>query len=230
MNCDQARLSLAAHLFGAIDPAEGAEVEQHVRDCPSCRAELDDLAELPPLLDRLTPADIARLEHGFADEDAPAPTVTDLRPAPELLDRLLASAVRRHRWRRVMLSVAVAAVLLVTVLGGGSMILTLTRPAPPDQVVVLTGADPGSQVYGEARLTARPWGTSITVAVAGLPAGTECGLVAITVDGRRQALGAWRADYSGTADVTVATSYSLSELESLLINELDREPLLRLRR
>lgn len=230
MTCDQTRLSLGAYLFGAIDPAESAEVEEHVRACPACRAELADLAELPPLLDRLTPADVDGLEYGFADAGAVTQTVTDLRPPPELLDRLLATASRRHRWRRLLLSVAVAAAILATVIGGGSMIMTLTRPAAPDQVVTLSGADPGSRVHGEARLTSRPWGTSITVDVAGLPAGTECSLIAITVDGRRQTVGAWRADYSGAADVTAATSYSLSEVQSLLINELDHEPLLRLRR
>ncbi|GAB3742737.1 zf-HC2 domain-containing protein [Microlunatus parietis] len=230
MNCDQARLSLGAYLFGAIDRAEGVEVEEHVRDCPACRAELADLAELPPLLDRLTPADVERLEHGFAGEDPGAQTVTELRPSPDLLDRLLAAASRRHRWRRLLVSVAVAAAVLTAALGGGSMILSLIRPAPPDQVVVLTGADPGTQVHGQARLTARPWGTSITVDIAGLPAGTECSLVAVAADGRRQSLGAWEADYSGTADVTVATSYSLSEIASLVINDRDHEPLLRLRR
>lgn len=230
MTCDETRLNLGAYLFGAIDPAESAEVEAHLRDCPSCRAELADLAELPPLLDRLTPADVDRLEHGFASEDPAAHTVTELRPSPELLDRLLAAAARRHRWRRLLLSVAVAAAVLAAVLGGGTMIMTLTRPAPPDQVVVLTGADPGSAVHGEARLTARSWGTSITVDIAGLPAGTECSLVAIAADGRRQSLGAWEVDYSGAADVTAATSFSLSELESLLINDRDHDPLLRLRR
>jgi anti-sigma factor RsiW len=42
--CAQVRLELGAYLLGAIEPAQRAMVNRHLRACPACRAELSDLA------------------------------------------------------------------------------------------------------------------------------------------------------------------------------------------
>ena len=48
--------SLTAYLDGALDPAERAEVEAHLAQCASCRAERDRLAAAVALLARLPPS------------------------------------------------------------------------------------------------------------------------------------------------------------------------------
>jgi anti-sigma factor RsiW len=60
MSTDHAsmRLALGAYLLGALDPAEHAQIEAHVAECPDCRAELAELAGLPGQLARVSLAEI----------------------------------------------------------------------------------------------------------------------------------------------------------------------------
>jgi anti-sigma factor RsiW len=42
------------YLLGALVPPERADFAGHLRTCPACRRELDELAHLPALLRRVT--------------------------------------------------------------------------------------------------------------------------------------------------------------------------------
>ncbi|MFJ9243628.1 anti-sigma factor family protein [Streptomyces sp. NPDC101776] len=43
MNCERELPELAAHAVGALDPAEEAQVDSHVRKCPDCATEVDGI-------------------------------------------------------------------------------------------------------------------------------------------------------------------------------------------
>ncbi|WP_432929475.1 zf-HC2 domain-containing protein [Microbispora sp. CA-135349] len=60
MTCEEVRISLGAHVLGALDAEETAEVEAHLETCAACREELDELSGLPPLLALVSAEDIER--------------------------------------------------------------------------------------------------------------------------------------------------------------------------
>ena len=41
--CRERRIALGAYVLGALEPAEGAEIEAHLADCAGCREELAGL-------------------------------------------------------------------------------------------------------------------------------------------------------------------------------------------
>ena len=45
--------NLGAYTMGLLDPAEARAVRSHLADCPDCRRQLDELAEVKDLLDRV---------------------------------------------------------------------------------------------------------------------------------------------------------------------------------
>ena len=58
MTCPEAPGDLGAYVLGALEPDERRRVDEHLRDCPACAAELADLATLPTLLDRVDPTEL----------------------------------------------------------------------------------------------------------------------------------------------------------------------------
>jgi anti-sigma factor RsiW len=125
--CRQIRQSLGVYVLGAIDPAERAQVDEHLATCRECREELASLAGLPAMLRKVPVVEAERL--AAAEED---PELTGM-PSPEMLTSLLgrtANVRRIHRWRGLA---AAAAVALVAVAGGAAVTNALQQPAtsPP---------------------------------------------------------------------------------------------------
>ncbi|GAB2613065.1 hypothetical protein GCM10027168_52200 [Streptomyces capparidis] len=50
MDCEQARVDLASHVLGALDAADGAEMEAHLAGCPLCALERESLARVAVLV------------------------------------------------------------------------------------------------------------------------------------------------------------------------------------
>ena len=48
--CREIRQALGVYVLGAIDPAERAQVDEHLASCPGCREDLAGLAGLPAML------------------------------------------------------------------------------------------------------------------------------------------------------------------------------------
>ena len=70
-----------AYVLGALDPAERAEFEAHLRTCAACRAEVAEIAPLPGLLGLV--------------RDEPESVPDPLLPDPLLPDTLLPGLLRR---------------------------------------------------------------------------------------------------------------------------------------
>ena len=128
-DCGDIRHALGVYVLGAIDPAERAAVDSHLKDCADCREELAGLAGLPALLGRVPLADAERLA---LDSVEPK----DLEePSAELLDSLLQQVAARRRARRWrVIAVAAAAAIVIAVggglAGGGADPRTAARPCP----------------------------------------------------------------------------------------------------
>src|SRR5262249_24420549 len=113
--CRGIRQALGVYVLGAIDPAERAQVDEHLATCPECREELASLAGLPAMLRKVPVVEAERL--AAAEDD---PGLTGM-PSPEILPSLLGrpATVRRiRRWRGLA---AAAAVALVAIAGGAAV-------------------------------------------------------------------------------------------------------------
>jgi Putative zinc-finger len=177
--CAHVRLELGAYLVGAIEPAQRAMVNRHLRTCPACRAELSDMAGLPSLLRRIPADSVGRL---ICDDPVDAP------PAPSL-SALLRRVTALRRRRRI---VSVAA-LAITGAATASAVLALhatDRPAAAVAwAVTVSGTSPVTGAWAGVRYTGQPWGTKLQVSITGVAPGTHCQLLVIGTGGQDVAAG-----------------------------------------
>jgi anti-sigma factor RsiW len=222
MNCQEVTMSLGVYLVGAIDPGERAEVDAHLRECARCRSELDEIAILPSMLDKLSLDDVgevipvpvpsedlfarvaaqARVEAGRADgssDDADGSEVTPMR--------------RRPRWQSIA-----AAAAAVVVIGGVSVtaVKVLQSSNGPDTI--------SAQEHGvrmRVALSSQTAGTALRIAVSGLKNDEHCRLIAVANDGSTDLIGQWDATYAGEWQMTGSTSIQSENLSKLVLYDRD---------
>ena len=96
---DELRRLLGGFLLGGLDEGDTDRLDAHLLDCDECRSELDRLAPVPELLQRLPEA---QREDGQA---GPIALVVSAKPSPERIESLLrkmrAERSRENReWNR----------------------------------------------------------------------------------------------------------------------------------
>jgi hypothetical protein len=188
--CREIRQALGVYVLGAIDPAERAQVDEHLATCLECREELASLAGLPAMLRKVPIVEAERL--AAQEQDLELAGV----PSTEMLTSLIARTtnVRRiHRWR----SVAAAAAVAIVALGGGVAVANaLQPPAAPSQPGVAWQQASGSGPVTGAHLTVKyrnePWGTRMLVNVTGLQPGSVCQLRVMDATGGTSVVGSWK--------------------------------------
>ncbi len=204
---------LGSYLVGALDPAERAEVEQHLSLCASCREELASYAGLPGLMSRVTREEV---QSGV------------LVPPPSLLPAVLAvvqrqraaEAGRLRRWRAAtgvaLVASAAAAVAVVGIPGG-----------EPSRVAF--DAAGGQVATGDLATEDKPWGTALHLRVH-LPDAPSYVAYAVDAAGHRTVAASWGRTAGGHMEVDGATALHRSELASVLITSRSGKPLLSTRR
>ena len=233
------RFDLGPLVLGSLSPEERAGIEAHVATCTSCQAELAELAPLPGLLHRLTPAEaewagatpdllpglLARAAELTGDAAGPRDidgTGDTVEPPARTSDGA-SSHVRRSGRRAAgwaAAGVAVAAGVSWMFAAGP---LSGTEPAPT--CVVVEAHDDQTGISGEVTLSEAESGTDLRLELSGVPAGSECQLVAVTADGS-DVTASWDATYGGQATFTGSTHYAIEDIEKLLITTPDGETLL----
>lgn len=222
MTCDDARLALGSLVLGALADQEAAQVREHLRSCAACRADYDELADMPRLMG-LVP--IAEATHG--------PPVVP----PALRDELVRTlAVERARQRRRRVArTAVGGVGLAAIgaaIGFGVADgTTVEAPVPPaTQVLAATDSDTG--VWGRVVLDGVAWGTRLDLELSGVTPGETCQLVAITADGVREVTSTWTvpavAPESGYLSVPGATGLTPDLIDTFEVVAGDGRTLLSL--
>jgi hypothetical protein len=192
---------LGAYLLGGLEPDEAAAFDRHLADCRVCRAELDDLATLPALLDAVPVTDAVAL-------------TTPARPAvPAPLTRgLLAALAARRRRGRLLWSAALAAVaaacLALGVLAGP---LLSPHPGPDASYSVAAANGPRFTVD----LVKKTWGTELAVDGNSMPADGTLSLWVKGRDGGEDRACAWTATPSGKVRITGATPLQLASIGSI---------------
>lgn len=181
MTCEEARLALGAYVLGALDADEAAEVEEHIRDCDECRAEHEELRDMPRLLGLVT------LEDAVDGPAAPTATRRD-----ELIEAAI--AVRRGERRRRAswttaggVAIAAAAAAIGFGLGDAAVVDEVVDP----DLQVLAASDPTTGVRGQVELDGVAWGTRLALELAGVSSGETCSLVAVSSAGNRETTATW---------------------------------------
>jgi anti-sigma factor RsiW len=103
---------LGAYALDAVEPDEAVAIEDHLRDCPRCRAEVAEHRETAAFLAHAgadAPPEVWSRIASTIGDDAPAPVVP---MAPRLR-----TGTRRSRWPVATAAVGVAAASVIGVLG-----------------------------------------------------------------------------------------------------------------
>ena len=207
-SCREIRHSLGVYVLGAIDPAERAEVDEHLATCADCREELASLAGLPALLRRVPTAEAERL--AVADQADPAdPAAEETVAGDEMLPSLLtrtAQARRVRRWRELAVAAAVAVLALGAGAAGASALASGTsgsgsashaQAAAKHTWHTVSAVDSETGATLTVKYASVPWGTTMTARVSGIPPGTVCQFVVTDTSGRHYVVGGWRVNYRG---------------------------------
>jgi anti-sigma factor RsiW len=183
--CRETRQLLGVYVLGAIDPAERAQVDEHLGECQLCRDELAGLAGLPAMLGHVPVADVERLSA------LPAGQPEMEEPSDELLNSLLKKVAAKRRSRMWRGAAAAAAAVLVAAGGaaaGGQLVGTHQGKVPSE---VATGSNARSNVAAEVDYSATDWGTAMRVQVSGINPGTTCKFWVVQKDGKESLAGSW---------------------------------------
>lgn len=206
MNAEHAsvRVLLGAHVLGGLSPEERAEVDDHLAQCPDCRAEVVAFSVVPGLLGR-----------------GPIPGPLEPEAPREGSFAALLESVRRERrrTRRTMRLRALAAVACLVVLAGfvgwamprGGAEPRSTAGDPTGTVVVLT-ADTVSGPSGSAVLDERAWGTAVRLEATSLPSVGPMHLAVTDDAGRVEQAAIWGPTPTGSAVVEGATSIATDRI------------------
>lgn len=211
---DDVRMLIGAYVLGGLGETDRRVLEAHLPVCEECRDELARSAPLAGLLRRAPGASVPRPQvTREAGTDAAPPS------SPAVLDRLLervraAGVARRRRTRRQWLALA-AAVIVAAGLGLGTMLQFGPSTGP---AAAFTSAA-GYSVSGSATLTAKPWGTAVSVTLADLPAGAPgpFTLQVSSVEGRKEQAATWAITPNGSAAVTGASALNLPDIRSISV-------------
>ena len=172
MTCPDASADLGAYVLGALEPEERRRIDDHLRRCPACAAELAEFSGLPALLDRVDPSDLGS---------------RGVTPSPDLFARMSAAAAPRARAR----TWALVAAVVLTVLGIGGVAVWLAGSG--EQTVTATAG----AVRATVTASTVDDGSALDVAVAGMRPEEICHLVAVDVAGGRHPAGDWPASEAG---------------------------------
>jgi predicted anti-sigma-YlaC factor YlaD len=204
-SCREIRHSLGVYVLGAIDPAERAQVDEHLATCADCREELASLAGLPALLRRVPTAEAERLAVADQADRAAEETAAGDEMLPSLLART-AKARRVRRWRELAAAAAVVVLALGAGAAGASVLASGTsgsgsgshaQAAARHTWHTVSGLDSTTGATLTVKYASVPWGTTMTARVSGIPAGTVCQFVVTDTHGHRFVLGGWRVNYRG---------------------------------
>ena len=217
---DELRMLLGGYLLGGLDDADTDRLDAHLLDCYRCREELDRLAPIPELLQRLP--DAART----GGPGGPGGVALAARPTParieSLLSKMRAERTRDRRLARVRWLAAAAVVLIAAVIGFG--VVTSDRSRTPTQALpspqlVTAQFEPaaGSGLSGEAVLAPKAWGVSISLDVSRLQGDGPFYCQVRNANGDIEQAAVWGPTSTGNAKVTGASSIQIRNVSAIAI-------------
>jgi Putative zinc-finger len=206
-SCREWRESLGAYALGQLGEEERVRLEAHLEGCPSCSAEIEQLAALSH---PMSLADPARFD------SAPA-------LPPALAGRVAAAIggeLQTQRRRRFGFgfgfagaAAAVAAVLAIFVFTGGSS-------QGPERHVSFASLPKGTEI--SAKLIPNAFGTEIHMYVKGVDSGTLCRVYLKSREGTELSAGTFRYRWGDGSYPILSSALDLSKTEALEVRVGDR--------
>ncbi|WJV44839.1 zf-HC2 domain-containing protein [Streptomyces flavofungini] len=168
-----------AYALGVLDKADAFRFEDHLTECVHCRERVSELA---------VPARLLKT-HGRSVAYVFDPTAA---PDPRLLDRLVDETGRLRRARRRRWLGAVAAGVVLAVVGPAAAVLSA---GGGDGALRVAAHDGRSGMAAVLTARERAWGTEVGIQVHqdGGAGRRVCELVAVGDDGSREVVTTWRA-------------------------------------
>lgn len=207
----------AAYLMDALEPADRAEYEAHLRQCEVCRGQVELIRPTADLLGQLDRDDLFA-----ATGPDPALAIPDT-----VLPRLLAAASRRQPRRRAVVAalsalVAAASIAFVVMVPGSS------PPAPAASPMVALAS---SAVSATVALKPTAWGTQIDLTCwyrdgTSAPTGYRYALTVTDKDGDTYTLGDWQLKPGAPIVFHTGTALSASDIKQIDIVTADGTKLL----
>jgi hypothetical protein len=222
---EEMRRLLGGYLLGGLDEPDTDRLDAHLRDCDECRDELELLSPVPELLRRLPEA-----QRSSGSVVAKPLVSLSARPSAEniegLLSRMRAERRKVRRTAGVRWLAAAAVVLIAAVIGFGviqNSRQTSTPEAVPSPQLITAQFEPaqGSGMTGEAILTGKVWGVSVSVEVTKLRGEGPFKCEMENVEGQVEQAAAWGPTPSGNAKVIGATWFQLSDVHSVKIADYE---------
>lgn len=223
MNVDHPRFADwdAAYVVGALSTADRRLFEEHLDDCPQCRAALADLAPTLGLLARVSP------DRAEALLDAGSAAAVG-GPDPAARARLVAVGSRLSRRRRTVVwgsvVAAAAAVAIVVAFAVSTAVVPVVRPAETVALQPVTEVP----LTAKVQLTAVAWGTRIDMTCTYGPSDDPYApakewpyvLVVTSTDGTTSELSSWRAGPGSTARLQAGTALDADEIASIEVRAM----------
>ena len=216
---DELRRLLGGYLLGGLDEADTDRLDAHLRDCDECRLELERLAPVPELLRRLPEAQAAG-GHGAPVLNLAARPTTER--VERLMSRMRAERGRQRRIAGVRWLAAAAVVLIAAVIGFG--VITSDRSGPPVQslpspqlVTAQFESEEGSGLTGEAVLTPKTWGVSVSLDVSRLEGDGPFVCQVRNAAGQVEQAAIWGATPTGNAKVIGASSIQMRDVSAVSV-------------
>ena len=204
---DEIRVLLGAYVLGGLSSVDRRAFEDHLATCAECREELARSAPLPGLLTRAPRADTI-LQPATVQEGPDS--------LARLLDRVRSARASDRRRNRAGWLVAASVVVLGGV--GLTVVPTLLNDDDPVGTTVAFSAAADLAVSGQATMTPKPWGTSLTVSLSDLPPSDGPFVLQVTSDdGAVEQAAVWGNTPAATAQVTGATSLDTVEIRSIAV-------------
>lgn len=205
-----------AYALGVLDAADTFRFDDHLVDCPRCRAlvaELHPTAQQLAAYDRLTPRHVEPLAA----------------PGPGLADRVVAEAGRLHRAGRRRWLCTVAAGVVLVFAPPAAALLNTGGPAPEQ----ITARDGRTGVSATLTTRDRDWGTDVGLRVRDPEGSHVCELVAVGTDGSETTVTTWKVP-AGRPSAELSTrggaALSREDIARYEVRTTDGRRLLTLRR
>jgi hypothetical protein len=195
---------LLDYAIGLPNAPTARATEAHLRVCPSCRRELQQLREVDTALRRLPP-------ELFLDGPPQGGELALQRAMRQVRDEKTRHRGAHRGPRRTVL--VAAAATIAALVGGGSWLighqagvneLTGQVTALPAGTHV-SASSPVTGVRLSAVITPAPGWVRVTATVTGIPAGEQCNLVVVDRAGVRHIAAGWLASASGQTEGTTVT-------------------------
>lgn len=205
-------VTLGCYALGVLDAHESLGVEQHLRGCPSCRAQVADFHRIRMVLDEIPreaflheleleadlpkPSDLVlqRTLRQIRNESViPQPRAADPRPraSPSAVEESLPEPqhAKSRRWPGYLAAAAVAAVVAF---GGAAVLMQNQSPGSSTTASPFTGEATTGGIRMVAEMTQSSQDRYLVKAeITGLPAAQKCKLVVIGVDGTKSEVDTW---------------------------------------